>query len=384
MRFLTGGVENDHGVLRSFTYSPGAGLSAGAVRDIGNFTKGAINSLVADGSSLFVGGTVGGERVSVGASVRETIAGQEGFVSRLDIGLTSNAIDRTTYIGSSGDDSVAALAFVNGEIYATGGAGGVIAGQGVAGKSSAFIARLGDDGDIAWARTFSTIGGAIAPSAMAVSTNGASALDTLKLPTGSTLSASNSTALITRSALRVGDEFKIALDERRSTTITINAKDTMSSLLARINRALGGVGRAQLLKDTNGDRIKITAADGHAVRLDSGREGRDALAGLGFKPGVIATKPSNPSVLRTFGLGIIAADLKLDSKDAIAKTRAELSAATSIIRQAYEAIVNPNAKELTAEEKALEARRRGASSSANSLYTAQIANYQAALARLGG
>jgi hypothetical protein len=379
----TGGVENDHGVLRSFTYSSGAGFSAGAVRDIGNFTKGAVTSLVADGTSLYVAGTVGGERVTLGQSVRESIAGKEGFVSRLNIDLTSNGLDRTTYIGSSGDDSVASIALVNGEIYATGVSGGIIAGQGTAGKNGAFIARLGDGGDIAWARTFSTIGGAIAPLAMAVDTQGASVLDILGMPTG-TIGASNSTLLVNRSALRVGDEFKIAIDDRHGATISILAKDTMSSLLGRINRALGGGGRAQLIKEDGAERIKITATEGHAVQIGSGREGRDALGGLGLKPGVVAIKPSSKGALRTFGLGLLAADLKLDSKEAIAKTISELSAATSIIRQAYEAIVNPNAKELTPEEKALEARRQAGSSAAKAIYSAQIANYQAAISRLGG
>jgi hypothetical protein len=45
--------------------------------------------------------------------------------------------------------------------------------------------------------------------------------------------------------------------------------------------------------------------------------------------------------------------------------------------------LNPNAKELTDEEKALAARRQAAGA-APEYYTAQLANYQAALARLGG
>jgi hypothetical protein len=75
--------------------------------------------------------------------------------------------------------------------------------------------------------------------------------------------------------------------------------------------------------------------------------------------------------------------LKLDSAAAIASAKAELSAAVSIVRRAYDALLNPNAKEPTAEELALEARRQSAGA-APEYYTARLANYQAALARLGG
>ena len=75
--------------------------------------------------------------------------------------------------------------------------------------------------------------------------------------------------------------------------------------------------------------------------------------------------------------------MKLDSKENIARAKAEISAAISIVRQAYETLLNPNAKEPTEAEKALEARRQAAGASSE-LYSAQLANYRAALARLSG
>jgi len=119
------------------------------------------------------------------------------------------------------------------------------------------------------------------------------------------------------------------------------------------------------------------------VRIDAGRAGHDALPALGLSAGIIAKNLSTRGSLKTFGLGLIAADLKLDTKGHIAATKAELSAASSIVRQAYEALLHPNAKEKTDEEKALDARRKAAGA-APEYYTAQLANYQAALARLGG
>ncbi len=77
--------------------------------------------------------------------------------------------------------------------------------------------------------------------------------------------------------------------------------------------------------------------------------------------------------------GFLTVELQIGGDDA----KAELSAAVSIVRQAYDTLLNPNAKEQTEEEKALDARRQAAGA-APEYYTQQLANYQAALARLGG
>jgi hypothetical protein len=258
----------------------------------------------------------------------------------------------------------------------------VIAGQGAANASGGFLARLGDDGEIAWARTFSSAGGTVTPLALTADSSGASALDALGLPRG-LVSARDSNALVARSALRVGDEFSVGAEGRRATTIKIAAGDTLSSLAGAIGRAIGAAGRARIVKADGAERIELVAAEGRAVRLDAGRAGRDGLAALGLGPGLIAKNTGVRGALKNFGLGLIAADLKLDTKADIAKTKAELSAAISIVRQAYEALLHPNAKEQSAAEKALETRRQNAGQ-APDYYNAQLANYQAALARLGG
>jgi hypothetical protein len=245
-----------------------------------------------------------------------------------------------------------------------------------------FLARLDDVGDIGWVRTFTSSGGTVTLNGLAVDQSGASALDVLGLPRGVVASAQNAT-LTERSALRVGDELRIGADGQRLTTIRITASDTLASLATTINRAIGSAGRAQVVREEGVERLKITPRDGQAVRIDAGRDGRDALGALGFSPGVISTTDGGRGGLKTYGLGLIAADLKLDSKENIARAKAEISAAISIVRQAYEHLLNPNAKALTDEEKALEARRQAAGVSSD-LYAAQLANYQAALSRLSG
>lgn len=377
---FTGGVENNRGVLRSFSYSTTAGFSAVATRDIGYFYKGAINALAADGSSLYVGGEIGADRLTLGVTAQGAVAGQEGFVARLNADLASTALDRATYLGSAQDDAVKGLAIVGGDLYAAGVSGGVIAGSGAANAKMGFLARLGDDGETDWMRTFTSAGGAVSLTGLAVDTSGASPLDVLGLPRG-TVAVSDAGLLTRRSALRVGDEFRIGADGRRLATIRITEKDTLASLVTSINRAIGSVGRASIVKEDGVERIKITPRAGQAIRLDAGREGRDALAGLGLTQGVIAEGGAGRGGLKTYGLSLIG--LTLDSPAAITSAKAELAAAISIVRQAYDALLNPNAKELTAEEKALEERRQNAGA-APEYYAAQYANYQAALARLTG
>ena len=89
-----------------------------------------------------------------------------------------------------------------------------------------------------------------------------------------------------------------------------------------------------------------------------------------------------PDTMKAWVLGN-PGDLKLTDKTAIAKTKAELSAAISIVRQAYDALLHPNAKPKAAAELALDA-KKAAAGPAPALVTAQLANYRAALARLGG
>ncbi|MDX2277438.1 MAG: hypothetical protein NW206_18480 [Hyphomonadaceae bacterium] len=379
---FTGGVENNVGVVRSFSYASGTGLSAGATRSLGNFYMGAINALAVDGGSLYVGGQIGADRLSLGNTARGTVANQEGFVARMDAGLVSTALDRATYIGSAQDDSVTGLAVVDGEVYASGVAGGVIAGQGSAKTTGGYLARLDDAGDLAWTRTFASSGGTVRPIAMAVDVSGASPLDALGLPRG-VVDVSNSNALVDRSALRAGDEFKIGADGRSLSTIKITAADTTSTLAAKIARAIGAAGRVKVVKEDGRERLEITPTDGRAVRIEAGREDRDALPGLGLGAGLIATNGAKRGSMKNFGLGLIAADLKLDSAGNIAKTKAELSAAISLVRQAYDTLLYPNAKEPTEAEKALKA-RLDAAGAAPEYLTAQLANYQAALSRLGG
>ncbi len=381
VEIFTGGVEDRRGVLRRFTYAPGAGFAAGAVRDIGDFRDGAINSLAADGSALYAGGEIGADRLTLAATARAAVAAGEGFVGRLDADLVSTSLDRASYLGSARQDAVKGLAIVDGDLYAAGVSGGLLAGEGAAGAASSFLARLGENGEAGWVRSFNSAGGSFGLSAIAVDASGASPLDVLGLPRG-IVAALDAAPLASRSALREGDEFRIGVG-RRLSTITIGGNDSLATLVGAINRAIGAAGRAEIVRESGVERLKISPRQGQAVRIESGRAGRDALAGLGLAPSLIAANSTAKGSLKNFGLDLFAADLKLDSRAALTRTKAELSAAVSIVRQAYDALLHPNAKEQTPEEKKLAERLQNAGPAPQYL-NAQLANYRAALARLGG
>lgn len=379
INIFTAGVESSRGVVRKFTYSS-AGLASVGSRDIGYFATGSLNALASSGGALYVGGEVGADRLALGTAARGAVAGKEGFVARLDAGLVSTALDRATYVGSAQDDAVRSIAIVNGDVYAAGVSGAVL--DGVGGGKTSFLTRLDAEGDLAWTRTFNSSSGGFTLNALAADAGGVSALDALGLPRGR-VAAADPRGVVTRSALRAGDEFRIGADGRLLTRIRIAADDSLSALAAAINRAIGSAGKAEIVREDGVERLKITARTGQAVRIEAGRSGVDALPALGLDSGIIASATVARGGVKTFGLALSAQDLKLGTAAEIARTKAELSAAGSIVRQAYESLLYRNAKEPTAAEKALEERRQNVGA-APAYLTAQLANYQAALTRLRG
>ncbi len=381
VEIFAGGVENGRGVVRAFTFAATTGLAEGASRDLGNFFGGALTSLAHDGTSLYVGGAISADRLNVAGTARGAAAGMEGFIARMDDDLVSAGLDRATYLGSAQNDSVTDIAIVSGTVYALGKTGGVLAGQGFAKSENAFLARLDAEGDIDWSRPFSQSTTRLTPTSLAVDAGGASALDRLGLPKGD-LAARDTTLLTARSGLRAGDEFFVGVDDGVKARIVVRADDTLQSLTRRIDSAISHGAAARIVRENGVDRIVITARDGRAVRIDPGAAGKSALGGLGLVEGIVSRKPADTSAVRSFGLGVSRGELSITTKDGITKAKAELAAALSIIRQAYEALSNPNAKEQTEEEKALEAKRN--SGVAPTFLTRQLANYQTALARMGG
>jgi len=104
--------------------------------------------------------------------------------------------------------------------------------------------------------------------------------------------------------------------------------------------------------------------------LTAGETGRDALAGLGLSQGYIGAT-TGEDIIRTFGLNLTGG-MNLGSAEAIKASGEKLQAAMKAVRDAYRALDPTTA---TANKPV---------GQAPAYLTAQLANYQAALARLTG
>ena len=101
--------------------------------------------------------------------------------------------------------------------------------------------------------------------------------------------------------------------------------------------------------------------------LRAGEAGRDALAGLGLMPGYIGPSTSE---LKTFGLDL-PKTLSLKDAEAAKAATSTLQLAIKALRDAYKALDPDSSKPKV-------------TGSAPPYLKAQLANYQAALARLTG
>lgn len=380
----TAGVEDGRAVVRRFQLDAEGVPSLVATRDLGP-VSGEISGLsVADGKVVLVGASRD-SGLSAGAVTTAHSGGTDVFVAALEADLTPSGADRLTWYGGAGEDSAADVKVHAGKVWITG-----IADRDPAAKDEdptrGYLARLDPlTGAVEYERTWSGEGDQARPMTLAVASEGASVLDRLDLPKGE-IDQSDSKRLVDATSLRVGDRFYISpADGGRPTAVTIEAKDTLASLARKIEIASNGrlkvtvaseggsvTGKdGETVTTTGGfQRLSIMARDGRGgAVITAGETGRDALAGLGLSPGFVG--PIGGDDVRTFGLDL-PAGLRLN--DVVARNTAgeRLQAAMKAIRDAYRAL-----------DPAMNA-PSSASGPVPAYLTAQLANYQAALARLGG
>ncbi len=381
----TAGVENGRAVVRRFTLDAEGVPTLASTRDMGPIS-GEISGLSVSGGKVLVMGASRDSGLSAGAVTTAHSGGRDAFVAALEADLTPSGADRMTWYGGAGDDSAADVKVHDGKVWIT----GIADRNPVADEddpSRAYLVRLDPlTGAVEYERTWSGDGEQARPLTLAVASGGASVLDRLGLPKGE-IAQSDSKRLVDATSLRIGDRFYVSpADGGRPVAVTIAAKDTLASLARKIEVASNGrlkvtvaseggsvTGKdGEIVTTTGGfQRLSIMARDGRAgAVLTAGETGRDALAGLGLSPGYIGPT-SGDDVRKTFGLDL-PAGLRLNS-DAAAKTAGErLQAAMKAVRDAYRSL-DPSTSASAA-----------ASGPVPAYLTAQLANYQAALARLGG
>jgi len=381
----TAGVENGRAVVRRFTLDAEGVPTLASTRDLGTIS-GDIGGVSVSGGQVILTGTSRDSGLSAGTETTAHSGGKDVFVATLSADLTPAAGDRMTWYGGAGDDSAADVKVHNGKVWITG-----VADRDPAADQTdptrGYLVRLDPStGAVEYERTWSGEGDQARPLTLPVATGGARVLDRLGFPQGE-IDQSDSKRLVDATSLRVGDRFYVSpADGGRSVSVTITAKDTLATLARKIEIASNGKLKATVASEggsvtgkdgeitttTGGfQRLSITARDGKSgAVLTSGETGRDALAGLGLSSGYIGAT-SGDDVRKTFGLDL-SGNLSLGDPASVKTAGERLQAAMTAVRNAYRAL-----------DPATTA-KAAANGPVPAYLTNQLANYQAALARLGG
>lgn len=377
----TAGVENGRMIVRRFQIGASGAPTLLSTRDLGGSGSGEISGLSVLNGQVIVAGATRNGALDIGQVNNSHAGGTDAFVAVISDDLTVSANDRLTYFGGEGDDSAADAKIVDGKVWLTGVSDRPI-GAKPADPTSGYLARIDPmSGAVEWKQTWTGAHGQAAPTTIAVAAGGASVLDRLGLPQGE-ISQGDSKRLVDVTALRTGDRFYVTSSTSgRSVAVTIDAKETLQTLARKIETASGRTLKVTIKTDKDhvtgldGDtkvtsggvqRLSITFADGRdGAVIRSGEAGRDALAGLGLTPGYIGPKSSD---LKTFGLNL-PKTLNLRDPEAVKTANESLLAAVKVLRDAYKSLSPDSDKpKITGE--------------APAYLKAQLANYQAALARL--
>lgn len=378
---VTASYEDGRGVLRRYDVSGGTPVLT-STRDLGDLQGGEITGLALDGGEIVVAGTTRNTGLSGLTVTRNHAGGSDAFAARLSADLSAGG--QVAYYGGAGDDKATSLAVSGGQVWIGGSAGTDLPnGLSPVGTKDGFLARLDvAAGTIAWSRRFTGKDGRAAPTAIAVDTTGASVLDRIGLPKGE-LDLTDSQRITAHSGLRPGDQFTVKSGLGATGTVTIEAADTLDTLAQKIRRASGFQAKITIstVDGLRSLRIEPTS-DRATLEFGAGKTDKDGLALLGIPEGIVRktrtvdgkTVPADgKSVI--YGLGLDSA-LNLDDETERAHALAEIGAAMGKLRQVYKDLKDiafpppPTSAAVTGRVPAY--------------LSGQIANYQAALARLGG
>ncbi|MFC3069719.1 SBBP repeat-containing protein [Phenylobacterium soli] len=379
---LVAGQDGGSGMVRRFDATDPRQMSLAATRNLGALGGGSVSGIGLDGAgNVLIGGTTGAD-LGVGTTTLARGGGLDGFGVKLSADLTAGAGDAVAYYGGGGADKVTAVTVANGQLWLTGTATAALPSLSAIGKQDGFVAALDvGAGAVIYSQRFTAKDEMDAPEAIAVDTGGGSALDRLGLPKG-TIQYGGSDLLTAATSLRAGDQFQIRQGSSPTpVTITIAANETLDSLTKKIQSAgLFGV-VATTVTDANHTTLSLKpATDRQSFELLPGPDGRDALQSLGIKPGLIrkVVIDKKKGVLpadkgsQTYGLHITS-NLDLSSKADIKSAIDGINNAITTVRAIYVDLKQ------AAQPKSATASGSG---TVPAYLKSQIADYQAALARL--
>lgn len=377
-------VEDGHAVIRSYALQASGPPVLSATRDLGDLMGGTITGvgIGANGEVIVAGSTHNGA-LDAGTVTNPYGDGGEAFVARLSGDLQAAGTDRLTYYSGAGDTTASAMTVSGDSVYITGRvAGAPNEASGDLAVQQGYAAQIDPaTGAVTWSKRFDGMEGQSAPTAISVDATGTSVLDRFGLPKG-TIDYGSQETVVAGTSLRAGDMFKVKTGAGITSTITIEASDTMSTLASKISRATGYAANATTLTVNGRTQLRIVPANANSdIRILAGPDGRDALGALGLSEGLIdkeATAIVTPKVGQAKSTGKIyglnlPSSLSIDNgnaKQAQSILLTAVGAIQSIYRDMSSVVTPPS--------------NSSGGGTVPTYLKNQIANYQEALSRLTG
>jgi hypothetical protein len=376
-------------VLNSYTLPASSGKpTLTATRDLGSLKGGSLAGVAINNGQVVVAGTTYNGNLSAGTVTAASNGGQQAFVAQVSENLAPTSTDQIAYLGGPPGTSTTAtaLAVSDGQIYIAGASNTALPNMPTVGASDGYVANINlATGSVGWSERFTAQDGHAAPESIAVASGGASVLDRLGLPQ-QTLQFTSSQLLTSATSVRAGESFQVRTSEGATpSTVTIDATDTPDTLATKIERATSFTATVNVVDSGGQAQVQIKPANSNStIELLPGPTGQDALGSLGLSAGVIQTasalssgnKKSTVSGIATNTYGLnIAGEFDFTTTAGIQAAQKTIQSAMAKVQTAYYGLVNANQPAST---------KPAITGTVPAYIQAQLANYQAGLARLTG
>lgn len=371
---VVGGESAGKGVVRKLDT---AGADVWNLETAALGSSGGVRALAVNGADIVVVGATTTDALGVGGTaLTEGGGGGDAFAMKLTDGTAPTTVWTKTF-GGARLDVANAVAIEGGDVYLAS-TQQRLKDDGRTVTTRAIVDKIAlGDGSSVWSKTVGEEGAQAV--GLTLDANGASDLDAFGLPNGPML-FEDGAPLVRRTALRVGDSFTLKINGGSSRKIAIEADDTLATLAKKINATLRTAGKAEVKSKNSADYLVISATEGSRIDLANGPEGRDVLEVLGLPAGEArmlrkertagtSSKTPQPPVMPLN----FRDDLAFSDAASARKVRLDIERVQRSVRTAFEYIYNPPAPAT---------KKPAVTGPAPAQMQAQLANYQAGLARL--
>lgn len=362
-------VENGEAYISKYTPDAGGTIDITGTptwkEDIGTISSSnAVSDLKVDtNGNVFVAGAVTSDsalKTDGSTSVNGSPSGNgDAFVYKIGQSADGTTPSRSalTYVGTSSKETAGTLAISStGTVYLSGTTTGTFAGQTrqADNTNNAFITAINSTTGVAdWTKQYGGTDGQSTGASVTLLENNSNVLDKLGLPTGAVQTEAYNNLLTDTSTLKAGDTLKIKVtsaSSSRTVTVTIDPKETLNSLILKMNNNLGSAGKVSLSYASGARTLKFTANSGYALTLTDGSTDSDALAGLGMSSVTLSDGTLKTSVTKdskkTYGLGL-SSTMKFSTKTEAKAVKVQVDNVLSALKNIYQSLNNPSSSSTT-------------------------------------